>query len=134
MFVPLDIPRLQIEKSKQSAVFKFKISKMNKSIFKPIIGGILFGAFMFFCGPFLLIVLLLKFIFTPFGMGRMMMARGGFGPMRMGTPPGAFADKIRGMNDEEYEQFKNTWSNRFQGGHCGYRRGQDPFSSPSQQA
>ncbi|MCC7245053.1 MAG: hypothetical protein IT269_05215 [Saprospiraceae bacterium] len=108
---------------------------MNKSIFKPIIGGIFFGAFMFFCGPLLLIVLLLKFIFTPFGMGRMMMANyGGYGPMRMGMPPGAFADKIRGMSDEEYEQFKNNWSARFQDGHYGYRRGQAPFSSPSQQA
>ncbi|MBK8627910.1 MAG: hypothetical protein IPN86_20820, partial [Saprospiraceae bacterium] len=53
---------------------------MTKSVFKPIIGGALLGTFVFFTGPLLFIVLLLKFIFTPFGMWRTRMA-GRFAPM-----------------------------------------------------
>lgn len=89
---------------------------MNKSILKSILGGALLGTLIFFTGPLIFIVLLLKFIFTPFGMGRMMFAghRGGFG--RMGMPPLAFADKIRGMNDEEFNSFKEKMQTRFNGG------------------
>lgn len=90
---------------------------MNKSIFKPIIGGIFLGAFIFFTGPLLLIVLLLKFIFTPFGMGKVMMQHrfaGAMGPhphMRF-----AMADKIRSMSDEEFNSFKEKMNSRF--GNC----------------
>jgi hypothetical protein len=89
---------------------------MTKSVLKPIIGGALFGTFVFFTGPLLFIVLLLKFIFTPFGMGR---ARFGsrFSPMGMGMPPFAFAEKIRAMNDEEFSAMKEKMQNRF-GGRC----------------
>jgi hypothetical protein len=87
---------------------------MNKSILKPIIGGALFGTFVFFTGPFLFIVLLLKFIFTPFGMGRSRMA-GRFS--QMGMPPFAFAEKTRSMNDEEFSAMKEKMQNRF-GGKC----------------
>jgi hypothetical protein len=89
---------------------------MKKSIVKPIIGGALLGAFVFFTGPLLFAVLLLKFIFTPFGMGRMMMARR-FSFLNGGMPPVAFAEKIRGMNDEEFTSFKEKVQNRF-GGNC----------------
>lgn len=94
---------------------------MKQSIFKSIAGGILLGAFVFFTGPLLPIVLLLKFIFTPFGMGRI------GGRARMGGPPlsfagisGApglgFADKIRSMNDEDYTAFKTSYQDRFKSG------------------
>ncbi|GAA3508545.1 hypothetical protein GCM10022393_19970 [Aquimarina addita] len=75
---------------------------MKKSIFKPIIIGILLGAFVFFTGPLLFVILILKFIFTPFGMGRMMWRN-----KRMGMPPFAFADKIRSMSDEQFDEFKS---------------------------
>lgn len=90
---------------------------MKKSILKPIIGGVLFGAIVFFTGPLILIVLLLKFIFTPFGMGRMMMARR-FSSMGMGQPTFAFADKVRNMSDDEYTAFQSRFN---QGSHynCG---------------
>jgi hypothetical protein len=87
---------------------------MKKSILKPIIGGAFLGAFVFFTGPLLFIVLLLKFIFTPFGMGRARMG-GQFSPM--GMPSFAFAEKIRAMNDEEFNTMKEKMYNRF-GGRC----------------
>lgn len=96
---------------------------MKKSIFKQIIGGIFIGALVFFTGPLLLIVFLLKFIFTPFGMGRMAYGRFGNhsfgGPVMMGGPRFAFADKVRSMSDEEYLQFKAKMEDRFQG--CGHK-------------
>jgi hypothetical protein len=82
---------------------------MNKSILKTIVGGILLGAVVFFTGPLLLIILVLKFIFTPFGMGRRI-DFGGCGPRGgpgMGGPRFAFADKIRSMSDEDYTSFKS---------------------------
>lgn len=95
---------------------------MRRSIAAPIIGGAIVGSLIFFAGPLLFfglfVVLTLKFIFTPFGMGRMMgMRRMGYG--RMGMPTFAFADKIRNMSDEEYNAFKERASMRFQG-RCGY--------------
>ena len=87
---------------------------MTKSVFKPIIGGALLGTFVFFTGPLLFIVLLLKFIFTPFGMWRTRMA-GRFAPM--GMPPFAFAEKVRAMNDDEFNTLKEKMQNRF-GGRC----------------
>jgi hypothetical protein len=94
---------------------------MKKSIFKPIIMGIFLGAFVFFTGPLLMIVLLLKFIFTPFGMGRMRyrhraMYVNDFGAMR--TAGFGFADKIRNMNEEEYSSFKSKMQERRQNSYC----------------
>ncbi len=90
---------------------------MKKSVLKSIFGGMLLGAFVFFTGPLLLIVLLLKFIFTPFGMGRLAYARHmGYGPHFAGGPH--FADKIRSMSEEEYSQFKNSMQHRHYG-YCG---------------
>lgn len=99
---------------------------MQRSIFNPILAGILFGAFVFFTGPLILIVLLLKFIFTPFGMSRWRMSNwGGPGPWRhayagFGSqgPGFGFADRIRSMSDEEYGQFKSKMQERFPG--CGW--------------
>ena len=89
---------------------------MKQSIFKPIAGGILLGAFVFFTGPLLPIVLLLKFIFTPFGMGRMSGPRLGFAGMRNGPSLG-FADKIRSMSDEDYTTFKTNYKDKFKSGY-----------------
>lgn len=88
---------------------------MNRSIVKSVLGGIFLGALIFFTGPLLLVILILKFIFTPFGIGRMMMVRGGWGHHHM--PPFAFASKIRNMSDEDYAAFEARMKNRFHG-HC----------------
>ncbi len=84
-----------------------------KTTLKMILGGALFGTVLFFTWPILLVVFTLKFIFTPFGMGRMMWMNRGrhFGPMG-GMHNFAFADKIRTMNEEEYMQFKSRMGNR----------------------
>ena len=89
---------------------------MTKDVLKPIAGGILLGVILFFTGPLLLIIILLKFIFTPFGMGRMMMHHrfGGhyayYPEMRL-----ASADKIRGMDEEEYLSFKERMGSSYCG-------------------
>lgn len=90
---------------------------MNKTIFKTVIGGALLGTFIFFTGPLILIVLLLKFIFTPFGMGRMMMTRR-FWPMGQVQPPFAFAEKIRNMSEEDYTVFQSKIKDGYHYG-CG---------------
>ena len=112
---------------------------MQRSIFKPILAGILFGAFVFFTGPLILIVLLLKFIFTPFGMSRWRMSHWG-GPRPWGyafagagpSGPGfGFADRIRSMSDEEYGQFKSKMQDRFPG--CGWHGRSETHSPVSEQ-
>lgn len=87
---------------------------MNKSILKPIIGGVFLGAFVFFTGPLLFIVLLLKFIFTPFGMGRMMMHRRFGSPMSLNPEMRfAMAEKFRSMSDDEFTSLKDKMNNKF---------------------
>lgn len=86
---------------------------MKRKRFMPIIGGALVGAGLFFAGPLIFLVLLLKFIFTPFGMGRMMMQRRFAGPW--GASPEmrwAMAEKIRSMSAEEFAGFKEKMSAR----------------------
>ena len=93
---------------------------MKKSVLKPILGGIILGTIVFFTGPLLLIVLLLKFIFTPFGMARFRSYHGFYDPM--GFDPQmkfAMADKIRNMSDEEFSQLKEKMNHRFgRNTHC----------------
>lgn len=95
---------------------------MNNGIIKSIIAGAIFGAIVYFTGPLIFIfffaVMVLKFIFTPFGMGRMMMMNG-MHHHGMGRPPMAFAEKIRNMSEEDYASLKERMQNRFQGGCCG---------------
>ena len=87
---------------------------MKKNVLKPIIGGMVLGSIVFFTGPLLLIVLLLKFIFTPFGMGRMRMQQGFAGPMGFNPQMRfAMADKIRNMSDDEFVSLKEKMSNKF---------------------
>lgn len=90
---------------------------MKKHVLKPVIGGLLFGTLVFFAAPLLVIVLLLKFIFTPFGMGRMMWYERFGGPA--GYHPGmryAMAGKIRNMSDDEFAAFTEKMNRRF---NCG---------------
>jgi len=92
---------------------------MKRSIVKPIIGGVLIGLGAFFA-PWLLCKIML-FFFIVGGIFRLIfwsrMGRWGHPRMYM-----AYADKIRGMNEEEYSAFKgkmNDWST-----HCGHRHHQ----------
>jgi hypothetical protein len=88
---------------------------MKQSIFKSIANGILLGTFVFFTGPLLPMVLVLKFIFTPFGMGRMRGSQLSFAGMH--SAPGlGLADKIRAMNDEDYTAFKAKYQDKFKSG------------------
>lgn len=93
---------------------------MNYSILKPVLAGALLGAALFFA-PFLvlriaLFVLIFALIFRLFAGRR-------FG--RFGRPPmhPGFADRIRGMSDEEYAKFKQNFN-------YGCRGHQQPESKP----
>jgi hypothetical protein len=90
---------------------------MKRNFFKPVFAGMLIGTLLFFAGPLILLVLLLKFIFTPFGMHRLYrpayassyrgwMHRDGLWQM---------ADKLRAMDDSTYQQWKDEKMNSFNG-------------------
>ncbi|GAB3016775.1 hypothetical protein GCM10027051_21660 [Niabella terrae] len=85
---------------------------MNRSVLKPIIAGVIIGAAFFFMPFFILrvaiVVLIVIGLLRLFGGHRY--RRGFGGPQRFA----GFADKIRNMSEEEYQQFKQ----KFQG-HCG---------------
>ncbi|QMW06532.1 hypothetical protein [Spirosoma foliorum] len=91
---------------------------MNNNLVKSIAAGVLLGAALFIM-PFFLIRLVVFFLiigalFRLFGGRRF--RRGGWGQGRgYGYMP-AFADRIRQMSDEEYNQFKQRFE---QGGRCG---------------
>jgi len=85
---------------------------MNRTFSKLIVGGILFGAFLFFL-PFLLFKVFFFFLILGtiswFFRGR----RKNYAQYRW-----AMADRIRSMSDEEYQQFREArshcrqdWSN-----------------------
>jgi hypothetical protein len=80
-----------------------------KSILKIVVMGMLFGAAVFFVPKFLL-GLFIIFALIRFMAGRRM-GQGRFMQHRI-----AFADKIRGMSDEEYTEFKTE----MQTGKCYY--------------
>nr|MBK9650901.1 hypothetical protein [Bacteroidota bacterium] len=83
----------------------------TKSILKTVVMGMLFGAAVFFVPKFLL-GLFIIFALVRFIAGRRM-GQGRYMQHRF-----AFADKIRGMNDEEYTTFKTE----MQTGKCNYRK------------
>ena len=96
---------------------------MKRSILKPIAFGLLFGAAAFFA-PFMILKVMF-FFFIIGGIMRMIFwgrYRGGGHQYYM-----AYADKIRGMSEDEYSEFKNTClagrqeMNNWRGG-CGYHR------------
>ncbi len=76
---------------------------MTRSILKPILAGILIGAALFFL-PFFLLRVLIVFLIIG-GLFRLFGGRGFRGRYGRGFHP-AFADRIRSMSDEEYNQYK----------------------------
>jgi predicted lipid-binding transport protein (Tim44 family) len=90
---------------------------MNRSILKPIIGGVLFGAALFFIPFFLLRVaaffIIAGIIFRIFAGKRRFGSR--FRQHRL-----ALADNIRNMSEAEYEKFRNEIPHG-----CGPRTQQD---------
>jgi len=78
---------------------------MKRSIFKPISAGILIGAALFFI-PFFLLRVLIVFLIIG-ALFRLFGRRGFRGRYGRGFHP-AFADKIRNMSDEEYNQYKQN--------------------------
>ena len=75
---------------------------MNRQIIKPIIGGLLIGAALFFL-PFFVLKVLVFFLFI----GLLFRL---FGWRHYRGPRGwALADKIRTMSDEEYNNYKTKW-------------------------
>ncbi len=82
---------------------------MATTIFKSILIGILMGTMIFFAPGFIIGLAITMLIFRLMIGGRM---RGGrYKEYRL-----AFADKVRSMSDEEYEQFKSKVHNHR--GHC----------------
>ncbi|MGZ3884729.1 MAG: hypothetical protein ACXVP0_11470 [Bacteroidia bacterium] len=88
---------------------------MKRSIFKPIVFGILFGAAAYFA-PFFLIKGILFFTFIGF-IFRMIWWRGYHWGSHMRYQM-VMADKIRSMSEDEYNALKNKFSN-FEGRHYG---------------
>ena len=87
-------------------------------ILKPIVFGVLLGAGLFYA-PFFLLRIALFFLVIG-GLFRLFRGRRGYGPRGYGwrgRGPGgfgadrrlAFAEKVRGMNDEEYTRFKEKF-------------------------
>jgi hypothetical protein len=92
-------------------------------IFRAVIAGILAGAALFFLPFFILrgflFIVFIGFIISFLAFGRF--RRGGY--RGRGFNP-SFADNIRNMSDEEYNNFKQDWSNG-----CGWNN--RSFNKPS---
>lgn len=87
-----------------------------KSILKSIGIGILIGALAFFAFHLVITFLIIAGIMLFFTTRRF--GRRGFGHQRFREYRLAFADKIRNMNDEEYNSFRTNFENRG----CRHRR------------
>ena len=74
---------------------------MKKSLIFTIGKGILIGTLLFFIPPFLLLFFIPFMLLAMFFMGRM--SRGNFHGHKL-----AFADKMRSMSEEDYQQFKTN--------------------------
>lgn len=99
---------------------------MNSQVFKTILIGSALGAALFFI-PFFLFKVFVFFIlvglaFRFFGRHRYYRGPAGW----------AYADKIRHMSDDEYQQFKDRWSSG--SGRCGHRSGTDVTPSEDEKA
>lgn len=81
-----------------------------KSILKSIAIGILIGALAFFAFHLVITFLIIGGIIML--LSRRRFDRHAFGDQRFGGHRFAFADKIRNMNDEEYDSFKKRFENR----------------------
>jgi len=89
---------------------------MNRSIFKPIVFGVLFGTAAFFV-PFLIIKMF--FFFLVLGLIFRLFWWNGRSHYRMRYHM-VYADKIRNMSDEEYAAFKNKAGHYHHCYHHGY--------------
>ena len=85
---------------------------MTKAILKSVAIGILLGAAVFFIPKFLL-GLLIILVLVRLIVGRRM--GGGFRAGKFGGSRFAFADKVRSMSEEEYNQFKSNFQNSCHG-------------------
>ncbi len=81
-----------------------------KSILKSITIGILVGALAFFAFQLVITFLIVGAIFML--LSRRRFDRRAFGDHQFGRYRFAFVDKIRTMNDEEYDAFKKKFENR----------------------
>jgi hypothetical protein len=81
------------------------LKDMIRSILKPILAGILIGAALYFM-PFFLLRVLVVFLIIG-GLFRLFGGRGFQGRYGRGFHP-AFADKIRNMSNEEYNEYKQS--------------------------
>ncbi len=97
---------------------------MNNTLLKSILAGLLVGAALFILPFFLLrVALFFLLVGAVFRLFRGRGGRWGWGPGRGYMP--AFADRIRQMNDDEYNEFKQ----KFGQGRCGNGN----FSKPAAQ-
>lgn len=101
---------------------------MNRSIFKPILGGLFIGAAVFFA-PFALLKLMF-FFFIIGGIFRMLFWRRMYHYGRMNYYM-VSAEKIRSMSEEEYTAFKSKMNN-WQGNGCCHHKGYDNCNEPNQ--
>lgn len=93
---------------------------MNRSVFKPILAGLIIGAAAFFMPFFVLKILL--FLLVAGAIWRLFSWRSWHYRQNYYY---ALADKIRSMSEEEYKEMKNKtrpWDHHCCGysGHCGY--------------
>ena len=90
---------------------------MNNTLVKSILAGLLIGVAIFIMPFFLLrlavFLLIISALFRLFGGGRFR-RRNGWRGRGFGYMP-AFADRIRQMSDEEYNQFKQRHANGHRG-------------------
>ncbi len=86
---------------------------MNYQVLKTIAFGALFGAALFWA-PFFVIKVIIFFLVLGL-IFRFFRGRRYYGPSGW-----AYADRIRGMSDEEYNSFKEKFGRR-----CGYRDSED---------
>ena len=97
---------------------------MNNQLLRTILAGVLIGGLVFAFPWFTLKVLFFLLIVGAF----FRIFRGGWRGRYRGPYGWAFADKIRGMDDAEYEEFKGKW-----GRGCGHGRyGEQGDDNPPQ--
>lgn len=84
---------------------------MKISIFRSILIGLLLGVLFFVAFRFVLIILLIGAIFRLSGMGKW--KRQHWHNRKM-----AFAESVRNINEDEYDQFRAKTQNYGYRGHC----------------
>jgi hypothetical protein len=97
--------------SKSNKHVKRNLKKMNNQVLKTIIFGALIGAAIF-AAPFFVLKVLAFFLIVGLFF-RIFRGRRGHYRRKWGGPWGwAYADKIRTMSDEDYQSFKENYSQR----------------------